>query len=289
MRFSHLVWIVFSSIIFIGCQKEYSRETDANPTPAKEGLLIAASLKDAGSDVTFTYEYNAANLPSRNLFLAKAGGLTINGITQVTRDAAGKVTFSRIVLTSNISAGSDTLNYEIKRNANGKIGYVLLKPADTANTVGYDSIVYSYNAGSKLSGYVVYLIEYGTGIVEPMQAFEITYNGNNVVKLFEYELLGAVTNRQLVETITFFYDNKPAARVVTEDDFIANLAPINNICPAVNNTLKYSREYAQDPDENVITEYKYVYGNNGKPISADVTTIRPGLADSKATLTFTYR
>ena len=132
-------------------------------------------------------------------------------------------------------------------------------------------------------------IEYGTGFIDPVQAFEITYDGNNVSKMVEYELMGSLTNRALVETITLYYDDKPAARVLTEEDFIANLAPINNIGPAVNNTLKYSREYAQDPAANVITEYNYVYGTNGKPNSAEVTTIRPGLGDGKATLTFSYR
>jgi hypothetical protein len=289
MRFCLVMYVALFTIGLIGCQKEYSLETDQSPAPGGSGLLLGATLKDNFSEVNFDYEYNASNLPTRNIFSANAVGLTADGIIQVTRDAAGKPNTSMIILESNLSPGADTINYEIKRNAAGKVNYVLLKPADTSNTAGYDSIIYSYDASGKMAGYLVYLVDYSTGLAEPMQAFELTYSGGNVVKSVEYELPGTLTPRQLVETISYFYDSKPAARVLTEDDFIANLAPVNNLVPSVNNCVKYSREYAQDPAENVITEYNYVYRTDGKPISAEVTTIRPGLPDGKATLTFTYR
>jgi hypothetical protein len=201
----------------------------------------------------------------------------------------GKINLSRLIISSSLSGGPDTINYQISRSANGKVSYILLKPADIFNVVGYDSLVCNYNASDKLSGYIVYLIEYGTGLVEPMQSFEITYNGNNVVKMVEYELLGSLASRELVETVSLVYDDKPAARELSEDDFLANLQPANNPVPSVNNVLSYTRDFAQDPDQNVTTEYKYVYGANSKPISAEVTTIKPGLPNDKATMIFTYR
>ena len=78
-------------------------------------------------------------------------------------------------------------------------------------------------------------------------------------------------------------------RELTEDDFLAGLNPVNSLVPSVKNNTKYSRENTEDPDTNGITEYNYVYGPNGKPVSAEVTTIRPGLPDGKGTITFTYR
>ncbi len=289
MRVSPFIGAVLCTVLLMACSKEYSLETDQAPTPSVSGLLIGATIKDPLSEINFTYEYNAANLPLRNLYSLNAPGFTADGIIQATRDAAGKVNFSRIVLASNLTTGFDTINYEIARNASGKISHVLLKPADTSNTAGYDSIVYSYSASGKISGYMVYLIEYGTGQVEPLQAAELTWDGNNVVKTLEYEYAGTPATRQLVETISFYYDDKPAARALTEEDFIANLSSVNNLVPAVNNTVKYAREFSLTPSDNVITEYKYVYGTNGKPLSAEVTTIRPGLPDGKANLTFAYR
>jgi hypothetical protein len=289
MNFRTAVQMVFFPLIFISCQKELSSENGQTLPPSSGNLLIAASLKNAVSEISYTYDYNIANLPIRNRFAASATGFSADGTTEVTRDATGKISFSRLIFSSNISGGPDTVNYEISRSANGKISHVLLKPADTFNFVGYDSLVYAYNASGKLSGFIVYLIEYGTGLVEPMQSVEVTYNGNNVVKVVEYELLGSLASRELVETVSVTYDDKPAARELTEDDFIANLPPANNPAPSVNNVISYSRVFAQDPDQNVTTEYKYIYGAGGKPISAEVTTIRPGLPNDKANMTFTYR
>jgi hypothetical protein len=289
MRLIPSLCLAVTSLFFIGCEKDYSLETGQDPPVAGEGLLINAKLQDPVSEIEYTYEYNSANLPIRNLFTATAAGLSADGMVQTTRDAAGKLIFSKLVISSGLSSGSDTINYDIVRGANGKIGYVILQQQDITGLAGYDSIAYTYNGNSKLSGYVVFFVEYGTGVVEPIQRFDLTYTGNNVTKLTEYELNGSLASAVLVETITFTYDDKPAARVLTEDEYIANLAPINNFVPSVNNCLNYSRDNAQDPDENVITEYNYVYGTTGKPVSAVVTTIRPGLGDGKATLTFTYR
>lgn len=289
MRFSSIIFLTLINLVFIGCQKETSFETELDPPVITGGSLVATITKDAVSELSYTYEYNAAGLPSRNIFAATAPGFTADGIFQVKRDAAGKISESTIVLASNLSPGSDTMFFEYKRNAGGKVSYMLMRFGDTTNAAGYDSIVYSYNAAGKIAGYITYLINYGSGLVEPIQQFELTWTGNNVVKSMEYELSGSLSTRKLVETLTFFYDAKPAARVLSEDDFLAGLNPANSLVPCENNNTKYSRENTEDPDTNVITEYKYVYGANGKPVSAEVTTIRPGLGDSKATLTFTYR
>lgn len=74
---------------------------------------------------------------------------------------------------------------------------------DTTNAAGYDSIVYCYNPAGKMAGYITYLIHYGMGLVEPIQQFEPTWTGSNVVKTVEYELAGSLTALKLIETLTF--------------------------------------------------------------------------------------
>jgi hypothetical protein len=275
--------------LILSCTKEYSLETDLGTPVAGDGLLIKSVMKDAVSEINFTYEYNASGLPIKNLFSASTTGFSANGSFNATRDAGGKISSTMVILSSNVTTAPDTMHYTLKRNSAGKVAYMLVEFADTANTAGYDSIVYAYNTAGKIAGYVTYLVDYTSRLAVPIQSFELTYTGENVVKSVEYELNGSLTSRTLIETITFFYDDKPAARVVTEDDFIAGLTSSNNMAPAVNNTTKYSREYAQEPDENLITEYNYVYGSNGKPTTAEVTTIRTGQPATKATLSFTYR
>lgn len=289
MRFSQFVLFVLINLCLAGCQKEYSLETDTAPPAAGSGLLEKAVLKDAVSELTYLYDYNASGLPSRNLFSLTATGFSADGTIKATRDASGKISRSQIELSSSQTTKPDTITYELKRNTSGKVIYSLALLADTTNTIGYDSMVYTYNAAGKIAGYINYIVEYGTGLAAPIQRFEMTWSGNNVVKMVEYELAGSLSSAKLVETITFFYDTKPAARVFSEDEFIAALAPANNMVPAENNTIKYSREYTETPEDNEITEYNYTYGANGKPVSAAVTTTRPGLPATKALLTFTYR
>lgn len=289
MRLSLFIFFILAMLGLSACQKEYSLETGSAPPVSGGGVLEKSVMKDAVSELTYLYEYNTSGLPTRNIFSLTATGFSADGIVQATRDAAGKITQSRIVLSSSLTSIPDTLFFDLKRNASGKVSYVITRFADTSNTAGYDSIVYAYNSAGKLSGYTNYLVDYTTGLAAPFQRFELTWNGNNVVKMMEYELAGSLTASKLIETITFLYDTKPAARVLTEEDFIAALAPVNNMAPAENNTVRYSREYTETPEDNEITEYNYVYGANGKPVSAEVTTTRPGIPATKATLTFTYR
>lgn len=290
MHSRQVICFVLITLGLVGCQKEYSLETESAPPVSGTGLLEKVVLKNTVSEINYLYEYNSSGLAARNIFSLTTTSFSADGIFQATRDAGGKIQKSSMVLSSSATNKPDTLNFEMKRNASGKISYVIAVFADTTNTAGYDSIVYSYNTAGKLAGWITYLVEYGAGgAAIPIQRMEMTWTGNNVTKSVEYELEGSLTASKLIETVTYFYDAKPAARVLTEDDFIAGLGPANNIVPAENNTVKYLSEYAQTPEDNVITEYNYVYGADGRPSTAEVTTIRPGIPASKASMTFTYR
>jgi hypothetical protein len=165
-----------------------------------------------------------------------------------------------------------------------------IKPNPTVGPLVYDSVVFTYNTSNKISSSVYYSVfRNGTSInIEPYQKFEFTYAGENVIQRKEFVLTGSVNNAELLETYNMQYDAKPATRVLTEEEYMLELAPINGLVPSVNNLVKLEAISALDPDENYITVYAYVYGGNNKPSTAKVTTTYADGSESISDMKFFY-
>jgi hypothetical protein len=217
---------------------------------------------------------------------AVAGLFNANIETQPTRNANNQLLSCLIIVKSSLTPGADTLIYTFGRNAAGRLTHYLIKPTDFA-TSGYDSIVCTYNASNKLATQINYYIEAGTGNASPIQRIELTYNGNNMVNFKDYELNGTIAAATLKEENELEYDDKPAAIIVNDDEFLAGLG-IGLL--GVNNVTKNTVINYDDPDENVTTAYQYTYdGPNGKPSSAIVTTTRPGFPPGLGSATYVYQ
>lgn len=278
--------IMFLPIIigFISCQKEYSIE-NGNPTLSTSGILVRYTLKDDLSALESNFDYNAGNKMIAHRLSAVAGSFSASVQITASRNGNNQITRATMVLKSVLNPAGDTINYVFTRNAAGRILYYTMLPTDIINN-GYDSIVCTYNAANKLTTQIVYAYFAGGGAPQPIQRVEMTYNGNNMVNYKDFELLGSLTAAQLAEEVTYEFDDKPAALATAEDEFLVGLG-LGEM--GVNNVTKESRVIPDDVNENTITEKKYVYGTNGKPTSAEVTTTRPGLPARKGTATFFYQ
>ncbi len=282
------VLMILISASLVSCEKEYSNESGNIPTNPRGDLLVGIVLKDDFSESRITYQYNTANQVLNNLYQFTSSVVNGDINTEATRDAAGLITKSRLVVKTNLNPLGDTLFYELARNASGKIVHAVVKGSESFALVAYDSLVYSYSS-NKLSGVINYLVDNITGAVEPYQKFEYIYTGANVTKAIEYELSGSAISPRLVETITLEYDTKPAALALGEDEYIVGLIPANLLFPCINNVTKYESKNEDDPSLNSINTYTYIYGTSAKPSSAEIVTSRVGLPDSKGTMVFTYQ
>lgn len=271
----------------MACQKEYSNETGGivNP-PATGGLLIGIVRKDADTESRFTYQYNANNQILDNLIKISSASFSGEKNVLASRDAFGKILGSMVVSKTSLNPTGDTISIDVKRNATGNIAYTIIRGTDPGD--GYDSLVYNFTS-NKLTAILNYFVEPASGSAEPIQKFEFTYAGDNVVKSIEYELPGTLTGQRQVETITLEYDTAPAAQPLGVDEYIVGLIPANLLFPCVNNVTKYERENEDDASKNSVNTYKYSYGTNGKPVSAEMSTSRDGLPLVKTTLNFSYR
>ena len=286
---------LFFGILFVftivSCQKEYSNESGGVPVdPAATDLLIRAEVEDNSSKITCTYDYNGAGRIIKSLINLNAG--TLNGDLKVeaSRDASGRLTGAKLVISSTLNPAGDTANYQFVRNGTGRITAMTIKPNPNGGPLIFDSVVYTYNAANKIASYIYYSVIRNGGSVqiEPYQKFELTYSGENATQRKEYLLNGSVNNSELLETLNLQYDAKPATRIVTEEEYMLELAPINGFLPAVNNIVRMEAISAVNIDDNYTTIYAYIYGANDKPSSAQVTTTFTDGTESVSTMRFTY-
>ena len=185
----------------------------------------------------------------------------------------------------------DTANFQLFRNPAGKVIAMTIKPNTTGGPLIYDSIAYAYSPANRLSSYVYFsVLRVGTSATAtPFQKYELTYSGNNVTQRLEYQLYGALQTPQLIETINLQYDEKPATRALSEEEYMLELAPVNVLVPAVNNILRIEFIPADNPNDRFTTVYAYVYGTNNKPATAKVTTtFAVAGVEIKSTMKFFY-
>lgn len=280
--------ILLVTIIFglVSCQKEYSFESGGVPVVPANGKLINYLLKDDASTIESNFTYNNANkITARNLS-AVAGPFNASIITKATYNSNNLLISAQMVFVSTLNPDGDTMNYSISRAPDGKVNYYLVKFTDFLDN-GYDSIVCTYNAANKLILQINYFIEPITGLAEPFQRIELTYNRDNLVGAKDFELAGSLTSTTLTEESTFEFDDKPAALTLEVGEYLVGMG-IDIL--GVNNVIKSTSTNYIDPSLNVITEYAFTYnGPNGKPSSAVVTTTRPGLPPGIGSATYVYQ
>jgi hypothetical protein len=266
---------ILALILLCSCEKEYSFESDGelNPPPQQTGLLISAEVEDAISKLASRYEYNVSGAILKSISTFTAGTISGNFKVEAARDGAGRLTGAKLVFSSNFSVLGDTLNYQLFRNSSGRVTSLTIKANDSGSPIEYDSVALAYNTSDKLSSCTYFFISRsGSSInIVPFQRFDFTYTGENVTQRLEYQLAGSLSSQQLIETINVQYDAEPAARVLTVEEYLLELAPVNALVPCINNPVRIEYISASDPDENFVSAYVYAYGANKKPSTAQVT------------------
>jgi hypothetical protein len=278
------ILILIVPILLVSCSKEYSEENNtgvSNENP----LLVRYLLEDDVGRMESNFSYNSGRrLISHRLNLV-AGAFGANLNVSASRDANERITAATLVVRTSFNQVGDTIRYQFVRNAAGRINYYLLIPFDAA-VAGYDSIVCNYDPDNKLISQLVFLKPPNSSTAVPIQRIEMAYAGNNLVTARDFSLSGSTTGGLLEESVTFEYDNRPAALPLTEDEYIIGLG-LEGM--GVNNVTRVIKVYPADQEDNVTTEYRYTYGTNGRPATAEVITIRPGLPNGRGTATYTYQ
>ncbi|MCU0387699.1 MAG: hypothetical protein MUE71_03730 [Chitinophagaceae bacterium] len=291
-RISPVILAIFSAFLFSSCEKEYSIESDSVPgPPVLNGLLISAEVEDPQTKTSLRYDYNASGKITKNYATINAGAISADVNITASRDGSGNLSGSTVVIKSSFLPDGDTLNYKLFRNGSGRVVAMTIKPNDNGGPIAYDSTVYTYNASNRIASYVVYGVTRnapGVFVVIPYEKYEFIYTGENVTRRSQYELNGSVSNAQLLETLDIEYDNKPAARVLTEEEYMLELSPVNGFVPSVNNMVKITSNWPDSPDDNYVSTYVYTYGTNEKPSSAVVTTTYNAGGGSVSNIKFTY-
>jgi hypothetical protein len=272
------------ALFFVSCSKEYSEENGSPVSPVNP-LLVRYVLNDDLSRIESNFDYNGERKLIGHSLSAVAGGFAVNLAVFANRDANSRISSATLVVRSSFNPTGDTIRYQFSRNTAGRINYYLLIPFDNA-IAGYDSVVCTYNAQNKLITQLVYLKPTNSSVGIPIQRIEMAYAGNNMITYRDFALSGGTTGGVLEEAITFEYDNRPAALPLSEDEYIIGLGLEN---PGENNVTKLSRVYPADPDDNVTKEYRYTFGTNGRPATAEVITVMPGLPNGRGTATYTYQ
>ncbi|HSK14221.1 MAG TPA: hypothetical protein VK907_13465 [Phnomibacter sp.] len=284
MYFTRISFLCILVLTLASCQKEYSFESDGDGPQPNSGLLIKTFIEDIGATMESRFDYNSADLMTGTKIDLLAGNFSASVITDVVRDANGRINSAKMKYKTSLSADSITFTYTFSRNAAGRINYYIV--SGEPSFAGYDSILCTYSTANKLIGALSFYVDHGTGLAEPSQLFEYTFNGNNLVAMKSYDLENSPTTPRLVETVTLEYDNRPAPMVLTEDEFILGMG---HGVPSANNVTRNITINEDDPDENVTTEYQYTYGTNGKPLTAVILTTRPGIPTGQGKITFFYQ
>ena len=284
--------LFFSFTLLFSCQKEYSLESDGVvgiPGDTTD-LLIRAEVEDPVSRVICSYEYGVTGRITKNLANFSGGGVNGDLKIEANRDGSGRLSGAKLVVVSTFNPSGDTANYQLYRNGTGRVIAMTIKPNEEGGQIIYDSVSISYNAANKVSSYIYYsVLRNGSNFqVAPYQKFEFTYTGENVTQRLEYILTGTISNASLLETLNMQYDAKPATRILTEEEYFLELAPVNGIVPSVNNLVRLESLSELDPNENYTSVYAYVYGANNKPASAQVTTTNAAGDETVSNVKFFY-
>lgn len=263
-----LLPIIFLALI-ASCKKE-----DA---PAPQNILDKVTTKEGTDSIVTSYTYDA-----QNRFVGESVNDPINSETytrSLTRDNNGRITKITDAEVSSTPSSSVIdfayLGATDTKLRNGKTFFVV------SNVNINDSSAYEYNGAQ-----VARTNHYWSTATFPLTLIEYyvyTYDarGNMTeVKYYQTDAPGS-TNFQLVETLTFTYDDK-INPIYSKDDALVEYFVNQYVSPNNMTGLTYSS--VSNPANNFSATFTYEYRSDGRPTKSTLS-----IGGSSSVSTFTYR
>lgn len=267
-----------TALLLFSCSKEKSIDSSDPNAPGSggggnqtTGQLVKTVIQLGQSDSTVNYyRYDGQSRFMRHWLGGTQNVLNDYGETRVVRNSAGNIQF--IILKDDPNSTTDSLIYTVYHNSGGGRYASKVIKEELNGTLYKDSIVYSYNAGGQITEELNYvsvdndpyeewsktLYTYASGNLTGVRNFYMDFNTNAYVQLSEI----------LIE-----YDNKQSPLVLGAEGIL--LEQLSYVSP--NNVTKATVNDLEEPANNEVVTYAYVYNDKNKPATANITFQSLGL------------
>jgi len=263
-----------TALLLFSCSKEKSIDTTDPNGPGNgggggAGLLVKTAIQLGQNDSSITnYAYDAQNRLIRLWLSGNQNVLNDPGEVVILRNGSGAI--ERFTVRDE-PGGSGSMVYTVY-STGGR--YTAKVSQEVANNTTYrDSLVYNYNGAGQISEEVYYVSIDGSPFVDWAKN-EFVYSGNgNLTEYKGYFLDVNTMNYVQASHILVEYDDKTNPLVMGTEGIL--LDQINFVSP--NNVTRATVTDLEDPSNNEVATYTYVYDNNNKPATASITFQSVGL------------
>ena len=266
-----------ATLLLASCSKEKSIDSGDPDGPGtggggsnETGLLVKTAIQLGQNDSSVTnYGYDAQN---RFIRFWQTGNDNVMGDPEeivILRNGAGVIQ----TFTVNDDPSSSTANtvYTVYNEA-GRYTAKVSQQVVSGSTYR-DSLVYNYNGAGQISEEIYYVSIDGSPFADWAKN-EFIYSGNgNLTEYKGYFLDVNTMNYVQASHILVEYDNKTNPLVLGAEGIL--LDQINFVSP--NNVTKATVNDLEDPANNEVATYAYVYNDKNKPATASITLQSIGL------------
>ena len=265
-----------ATLLLFSCSKEKSIDSTDPDSPNNggnegKGLLVKTAIQLGLNDSSVSnYGYDDQNRLIR---------FWLTGNNNVMQDP------SEIVIARGGSGAIQSFIVKGAPGTNGDEVYTVLYNAGTghysakvsqetvAGSVRRDSLVYNYNAAGQISEEIYYISFDGSPYVDWAKN-EFNYGSNGNLTSYKGYFLDENTMTYVqASDIVVEYDNKTSPLVLGAEGIV--LDQINFVSP--NNVTKATVTDLEDPSNNEVATYTYVYNDKDKPATASITFQSVGL------------
>ena len=267
-------------LLLTSCSKEKSIDSSDPDAPGSggggggntaTGQLVKTVIQLGPTDSTVNYfSYDGQSRFSRQWLGGTQNVMNDNGETRVVRNSAGNIQF--IILKETPGSTTDSSVYTVYYNSGaGRYSSKVLK--EQLNGVMYkDSVVYSYNASGQIIE-ELYWVSVDNSPYEEWSKTLFTYTNGNLTEYRGF-FMDYNTNAYVqLSHIAIEYDAKQSPLVLGAEGIV--LEQLNFVSP--NNVTKATVTDLEEPSNNEVVTYAYVYNDKNKPATANITFQSLGL------------
>ena len=265
-----------ATLLLFSCSKEKSIDTTDPDGPGggggnSSGLLVKTAIQLGQNDSSITnYGYDAQNRLVRFWLSGNQNVLNDPGEIVIVRNSQGAIQSFTV---KDAPGSSDNMVYTVYYDGGSGRYTAKVSTEDVSGTLYRDSLVYNYNSAGQISEEIYYVSIDGSPYADWAKN-EFLYSGNgNLTEYKGYFLEVNTMSYVQASHILVEYDNKTNPLVLGAEGIL--LDQINFVSP--NNVTKATVTDLEDPDNNEVADYAYVYNDKNKPATATITFQSVGL------------
>ncbi len=266
-----------ATLLLFSCSKEKSIDTTDPDGPGgggggnSSGLLVKTAIQLGQNDSSITnYAYDAQNRLVRLWLSGNQNVMSDPGEIIIVRNSQGAIQSFTV---NDAPGSSENMVYTVYYDGGSGRYTAKVSTEDVSGTLYRDSLVYNYNGAGQISEEIYYVSIDGSPYADWAKN-EFIYNGSgNLTEYKGYFLDVNTINYVQASHILVEYDNKTNPLVLGAEGIL--LDQINFVSP--NNVTKATVTDLEDPSNNEVATYAYVYNDKNKPATATITFQSVGL------------